>query len=415
MKLPVRLRLFLGAIVSMVLLMPGCAESDAPRTPSIGQTEDPAPADVDGQAAVNALAPSAPGSGDISQTLTIGDKAPPLSIAAWVMGEPVADLQEDQVYVVEFWATWCPPCRTSMPHLSRLQEEYADQVHFIGVSDEDVDTVNQFLDTEESRGKTWREVVKYRMAIDDANGTSNDYMRAASQNGIPCAFIVGRSGLVEWIGHPMSMDQPLAKIVAGEWDRHAALVAMSQQQRVEELRAELEEPFRAQQWDAALDKIAEVEKEVGSNASITSLKMLILKAAGKPEEAAALQAELVEQRWDDPTGLNEIAWSIATGSGERNLPLALKAAQRANALTEEQNGPILDTLARVYFEQGDLDQAVLWQRKAVEHADGHQEILDALKRYEASQTARDTASDAAPATEEAKTNATTEDSSPANK
>ncbi len=414
MKLPVRSRLFLGAIVSMALLMPGCAESDAPQTPSSAQTEDPAPADVDGQAAVNAVAPSAPGSRDISQTLTIGDKAPPLSIAAWVMGEPVEELQEDQVYVVEFWATWCPPCRTSMPHLSRLQEEYADQVHFIGVSDEDVYTVKQFLDTEESSGKTWREVVKYRLAIDDANGTSNDYMRAASQNGIPCAFIVGRSRLVEWIGHPMSMDQPLAKIVAGEWDRQAALVAMSQQQRVEELRAELEEPFRAQQWDAALGKIAEVEKEVGSNANITSVKMLILKAAGRQEEAAALQAELVDQRWDDPTGLNEIAWSIATGSGDRNLALALKAAQRANALTEEKNGPILDTLARVYFEQGDLDQAVHWQRKAVEHADGHQEILDALKRYEASQTERDPSADAAPATEEAKTNATTESSPPAN-
>ena len=46
-------------------------------------------------------------------------------------------------------------------------------------------------------------------------------MQAAGQNGIPTAFLVGKTGLIEWIGHPMTMDKPLAQVVAGDWDRSA--------------------------------------------------------------------------------------------------------------------------------------------------------------------------------------------------
>jgi len=358
---------------------------------------------------VNALPPSADAEVTEQKKLTIGDPAPPLSIAKWVTGEPISALQEGQVYVVEFWATWCPPCRTSMPHLSKLQEEYADQVHFVGVSDEQVDTVESFLEKEQSAGKTWRDVVKYRLAIDASEATSNDYMRAASQNGIPCAFIVGRTGRVEWMGHPMTMDQPLAKIVAGEWDTEAAVAEFRQQQRVKDMQRELSMMFRAQQWDEALEKLTQLETEMGPNANLHSIKLQILQAAGRTEEAAVLQAQMVEELWDNASALNQIAWNIAIGSGERDLALALKAAQRGVELTEEKDGSILDTLARVHFEQGDLEQALLWQRKAVEFADGNTEIIEALQRYEAAKAESDKASPTTPAAEESQAEAAPSD------
>ena len=43
------------------------------------------------------------------------------------------------------------------------------------------------------------------------------WMKAAEENGIPAAFVI-RDGKIAWIGHPMSMDEPLAKITAGEWN-----------------------------------------------------------------------------------------------------------------------------------------------------------------------------------------------------
>jgi thiol-disulfide isomerase/thioredoxin len=149
-------------------------------------------------------------------TLGVGDAAPAISIAEWITGEPVDSLETGQVYVVEFWATWCPPCRSSMPHLSSLQEEYGDDVIFIGVTREDKATVDGFLEQDQSEDTTWAEAIKYRLAIDSGDATNNAYMKAAGQTGIPTAFIVGKEGNVDWIGHPMRMDDPLAGIVAGE-------------------------------------------------------------------------------------------------------------------------------------------------------------------------------------------------------
>ena len=41
---------------------------------------------------------------------------------------------EGKVTVVEFWATWCPPCRREIPHLNEVYEKYKDQPHFELVS-----------------------------------------------------------------------------------------------------------------------------------------------------------------------------------------------------------------------------------------------------------------------------------------
>ena len=53
----------------------------------------------------------------------------------------------------------------------------------------------------------WSEVLTYTIALDEDRQTNAAYMQAAGQNGIPCAFIVGKSGKVEWIGHPAYIDR----------------------------------------------------------------------------------------------------------------------------------------------------------------------------------------------------------------
>ena len=105
----------------------------------------------------------------------------------------------------------------------------ATRCRFIGVTKEDEGVVTEFLGSVAPGGKTWDEVIDYRLALDDGSWTNNAYMRAANQNGIPCAFIVGRDGIVEWIGHPGSIDQPLQQIVDGSWDRQAAVAEFKQQ------------------------------------------------------------------------------------------------------------------------------------------------------------------------------------------
>ena len=51
-----------------------------------------------------------------------------------------------KVVLVNFWATWCPPCRAEIPDLVALQEKYGDRLQIIGVSqDEGLDRVGQAL------------------------------------------------------------------------------------------------------------------------------------------------------------------------------------------------------------------------------------------------------------------------------
>jgi thiol-disulfide isomerase/thioredoxin len=51
-----------------------------------------------------------------------------------------------KVVLVNFWATWCPPCRAEVPELIKLQEQHRDRLQIIGVSeDDDADTVHDFV------------------------------------------------------------------------------------------------------------------------------------------------------------------------------------------------------------------------------------------------------------------------------
>ncbi len=318
-------------------------------------------------------------------SLGIGDPAPALSIAEWSMGEPFGKFEEDKVHVVEFWATWCGPCRTSMPHISELQQDYGEKVRFVGITREDTGTVENFLGREQSEGKTWSEVIKYRLAIDENGQTSNDYMRAAKQNGIPTAFIVGKDGIVEWIGHPMQIDQPLEQIVNDSWDRDAAIADFNAKALLAENSRKLSMLQRSGKYEEALAVLDDLAKAVGDNhPSVLMSRMNILKSLGRTEEMAEVREKVVDLFWENAMGLNQIAWETAT-SGEKSdedLALAMKAAERAVELTENEDGTIMDTLARVYYEKGDLEKAIEWQEKAVEHAGGQRkQIQKTLDQY----------------------------------
>ncbi len=149
-------------------------------------------------------------------TLKAADPAPALSVDQWLKGAPVSGFEKGRVYVVEFWATWCPPCIASIPHLNQLQADHPEVV-VIGVAgserkpsdgqpDTRVDSLKRFID---QRG----DGMNYRVAYDSDRTMAETWMRPAGQNGIPCAFIVGRDGRLAWIGHPMAIDAPLAAAI----------------------------------------------------------------------------------------------------------------------------------------------------------------------------------------------------------
>lgn len=148
-------------------------------------------------------------------TLKVGDPAPKLQVAKWVQGDAVSGFEGDKVYIVEFWATWCGPCISAIPHLNEIYVRHKEKgLVVIGqnVFENDEKAVPGFV-------KKMGSKMTYRVALDDKSMEGGfmaaKWLKAAGQNGIPCAFVVNKSGKIAYIGHPMSLDESLLTSLLG--------------------------------------------------------------------------------------------------------------------------------------------------------------------------------------------------------
>lgn len=314
-------------------------------------------------------------------TLAIGAPAPQFQPSSWLRGEPLTEFTPGVVHVVEFWATWCGPCLQSMPHLAQLQKQYGTQVRVIGVTDESQEILEAFL-SEKARGfeNTWSELLTYSLAVDSTRQLNSTWMEASGQQSIPCAFIVGKSGNIEWIGHPLAIDEPLQAVVAGTWDLTTAREAMIAQQKMK----------------TALDR-GDLENAIQSAESLTTLfpdsfdhamtRLELLMRSNRLADANAVATTALAICRSNPESLNSLAWLMVTGtdSTEIDLTVAHEAASLANQLQQGRDSSILDTLARVTARMGDLTTAISLQKQAIEQEpeETQAELIATLQEYEA--------------------------------
>lgn len=131
---------------------------------------------------------------------SLGDKAPELNVD-FVKGDAVVieDSAGKHVFVVEFWATWCGPCKFTAPHLSELQAKYREQgLLVLGISDETKDVVEPYL---EKMG----DQITYPIALDRARITASRYFEGfGREETLPTAYVVDGNGRVVWIGNPLN-------------------------------------------------------------------------------------------------------------------------------------------------------------------------------------------------------------------
>ncbi|MCC6228650.1 MAG: redoxin family protein [Phycisphaerales bacterium] len=310
----------------------------------------------------------------------IGDKAPDLKISTWVKGEPVTEFRRDQVYVVEFWATWCGPCIAGMPHVSEVQKEYAEKnVRVIGVNIwDDPKNVEPFM-----KDKGGNDKMKYTVAIEEKyegdknvrqGKMSNEWMKAAGQNGIPSAFIVDKTGTIAWIGHPMSMDEPLKEIVAGTWDAKGAAEKAKKQAENE---GKLQKLYGEINAAADAKDVAKLKKLLGEMKELSGMSdddmagtsfSFYMKAGATDEAYAAAKAAIAGKGKKNSMLMNTIAWTIVDPENPVAKPdydVALSAAEAACEASGGKDAAILDTYATCLFKKGQIDKAIEIQTKAV--------------------------------------------------
>lgn len=128
------------------------------------------------------------GEGGMAQepAVPLGEPAPDFALAALDGAEVRLAEQEGQVVLVDFWATWCGPCKEELPHIETFHRKYADSgLRVLALStDLDDDTVQPFIDEHD-----------YTFTVlhaDDA--VQKDY----GVSGIPVVYLVDRQGRVRW-------------------------------------------------------------------------------------------------------------------------------------------------------------------------------------------------------------------------
>jgi thiol-disulfide isomerase/thioredoxin len=111
--------------------------------------------------------------------------APPLQ-AQDLLGKPVSkENWGGKVIIVNFWATWCPPCREEIPELLQLQKEYKDRLEIVGISEDD-DPPASVLKFARQKGMTYAVVMSTPGLIASYGGVP----------ALPTSFLIDTQGRV---------------------------------------------------------------------------------------------------------------------------------------------------------------------------------------------------------------------------
>jgi len=147
---------------------------------------------------VSALLLAGCGSGDQAETVgtggEVGDQAPDFTLKRVAGGEPLtlSSLQGKTV-LVDFWDTWCPPCREALPHLQALSQTYAGDLVVVGVAlgQEGEEKVKAF---------TTKHGLTFEMVVWDKDPALIQAFGGIES--IPTTFLIDSDGIIQkkWVG-----------------------------------------------------------------------------------------------------------------------------------------------------------------------------------------------------------------------
>ena len=126
----------------------------------------------------------------------LGQKAPDLVVEKWLTAQPDT---KGKFVLIDFWATWCGPCRKAIPDLNKFHKKFGEKLVVIGISKE----------SEEAVRKMKEPAIDYASAI-DTQGQMNKQLEV---KGIPHVIVIDPQGVVRWEGYPLLEGHELTEAV----------------------------------------------------------------------------------------------------------------------------------------------------------------------------------------------------------
>jgi thiol-disulfide isomerase/thioredoxin len=299
--------------------------------------------------------------------LTLGAAAPPLPHVEWIQGPAVSRFQAGRVYLVEFFATWCQPCRKSVPELKALQARHAPRgLTVVGVAA-----------AEQAGAKELTTFVKaqrlnYPVAFSEQADVFERWMRAGRASGLPWVFLVDKKGRVAWWGQPFDegFEGALEAVLAGRAPSLTDAQRAQRQARDQEgwdvqdaMQTALQTGHESQAL-ALIDRLLTIDPERFWYEA--ALKFELLLRGGDPGARDYGEFLVSSVSRNNPHALFMIGKALMAGApvSPRDLALAERALARAMTLTHAESPEILRLLAQVKAMQGDRAGAVQLIEKA---------------------------------------------------
>jgi thiol-disulfide isomerase/thioredoxin len=116
----------------------------------------------------------------------IDQKAPEFNVTKWLTKQPVT---KGKFILIDFWATWCGPCKKAIPELNEFSKKFSKELVVIGISGEKEEVVLKMKSPK----------IEYFSAIDSMRTME----RTLEVKGIPHVILIDPNGIVRWQGFPL--------------------------------------------------------------------------------------------------------------------------------------------------------------------------------------------------------------------